>query len=193
MKQWVNWVDRECLSNTGKVEKPAWLFGSFIWLTKKKMSVAQTTVYLKKQTKKSPSGLTWGHRDWTLLIGLLNDCTKNAFAHTHGPRYWHTGPRFGPVTGSPPAGTEAPWRWSNPPGSPAGTQKWASPPALSSSRSASDHAGIRGTPLGTAFYSHAPPGPTPLCSPYLGEQVITQWLMCDPYTASLTDVITCSF
>lgn len=87
--------------------------------------------------------------------------------HTRAPRHWRTCPCFGPVTGSPPAGTEAPWRWSNPPKSPAGTQKWASPRALSSSRSALDHAVIQGTPLGMAFGSHAPPGPTPLCLPYL--------------------------
>lgn len=78
---------------------------------------------------------------------------------------------FSPSTGYLLAGTEAPWRWSNPPGSPAGTQRWASPQALFSSRSTSARAGILGSPLGMASCSHAPPGLTPRGSPYLeGEK-----------------------
>lgn len=73
-------------------------------------------------------------------------------------------------TGSLLAGTEAPWRWSSPPRSPAGTRTWASPQALSSSRSASGRAGIRGTLPDRASCSPAPPGPTPPGSPSLWEQ-----------------------
>lgn len=82
---------------------------------------------------------------------------------------------FSPVTGSLPAGTEAPWRWSSPPGSLAGTRRWASPRALSSSRSASAHGGIQGTQLGTASCSHALPGLTPPGSPYLRGQKEMWW------------------
>lgn len=163
-------LDRKCLSNTGKVEKPAWLFGSFIRLTKKKNG-SGTNHCLPKTNKQTKVHQDWHEhtgtgRCWLVCLMIV----PRMHLRTRAPRHWRTCPRLGPVTGSPPAGTEAPWRWSNPPRSPAGTQKWASPQALSSSRSALGHAGIQGTPLGMAFGSHAPPGPTPLCSPYLGEQ-----------------------
>lgn len=76
----------------------------------------------------------------------------------------------GPVTRSLRAGTEARWRWNNPPRNPAGTRRWASPLALSSSRLAWAHGGTRDTRQDTASCSPAPPGPTPPGSPYLADQ-----------------------
>lgn len=95
-------------------------------------------------------------------------CIVKQVAHFACP--WHAQPES-QVTDSLLAGTEAPWRWNNLPGSPAGTQRWVSPLGLSSNTSASVHGGILDTLLGTASCNHAPPGPAPPGSPCLEDQV----------------------